>query len=63
MRTSRGTAWFRVQQQDRQQGPLLPAANVQGVPVEGNLERPEKAIVDHFPPSPSTVKHVEGLPG
>jgi len=43
----------RVQQQDRQQGPLLQAANVQGVPAGGSFERPKKAIVDHFPPSPA----------
>ncbi len=45
----------RVQQQDRQQGPLLEAADVNAAPVDGNLKRPEKAIVDHFP----TPEHSE----
>jgi hypothetical protein len=48
-----------VEQQDRQQGPLLQAADVNGMPVDRYFERPEKAIVDHFPQLPSTVKHAK----
>ncbi len=45
-----------IQEQDRQQRPLLPAAQVGGGPVDGDFQLPQQAITDHFTP-PSTVKH------
>jgi hypothetical protein len=48
-----------VEQQDRQQGPLLQAADVNGMPVHRDFERPEKAIVDHFP----TPEHSQARQG
>ena len=37
----------RVQQQDRQQRPLLQATQVDGGPVDGDFQRPQQAITDH----------------
>ena len=49
----------RVEQQDRQQGPLLQAPNVNGMPIDRHFERPQKAIVDHFP----APEHSQARPG
>ena len=49
----------RVQQKDRQQGPLLRAAYIGGMPVYRDLERPQKAIFKHTP----TPQHSQARPG
>jgi hypothetical protein len=48
-----------VQQQDRQQRPLLQAAQVDGGPVDGDFQRPQEAITDHFAPP----RHSQPRPG
>jgi hypothetical protein len=48
---------IRVEQQDRQQGPLLQAANVNSMTIDRDFERPQKAIFDHFPAPEHSQAH------
>lgn len=52
-----GHRLVRPEEEDREQRPLLQAANIKGVAIDVSLDRPQKAVIDHprSPTHPSTA--------
>jgi len=58
----RGHRLVRVKKQNREQRPLLAAADVQEAAVNAHLDRPEQPVIDHCP-GPHPCSGTLYLPG